>query len=203
MSAEKYEATKAATDPGAAAENTEGAPAAETPPQTPEEKIAALETEKAELKDRMLRIAAEFENFKRRTRKAEQDAEIKGKESILRDLLEVVDNLDRALAAANASPDTVRQGVELVLRQFTQKFERHEVKAFDSKGQPFDPRVHDAVSQVPSADVAPGTVLSELQRGYRIGEKLLRPALVVVSLAAPTAAKSDDAASSSGEGGAA
>jgi len=156
-------------------------------PTTPEERIAALETERNETKDRMLRIAADFENWKKRARKEQTDAEARVREGVLKDMLEVVDNLERATSAyvENGSVDgaAVLKGVNLVLRMFQSKLERYGVKPFDTKGQPFDPHVHEAISQVPTADVPPGTVANELQKGYRIGDKLLRPAIVSVSVA--------------------
>jgi molecular chaperone GrpE len=156
---------------------------------SPEERIAALEAEKNETKDRMLRIAAEFENYKKRARKELGEAEVKVTERLLRDFLEVLDNLERAAAASeSADPKVVQQGVNLVTRLFQSKLERYEVKPFEAKGQPFDPRLHDAISQVPSADAPPGSVVSEVQRGYRIGDRLLRPALVAVAVAPPAAA---------------
>jgi len=183
-------------------ETTNGAassPAAEppaAPPATPEERIAALEAEKADLRDRMLRIAAEFENWKKRSRKEQTDNEAKVRESVLRDMLEVIDNLDRATAATGGTTDlqSVQQGIALVLRLFAQKLERYDVKPLDAKGKPFDPRLHEAISQAPSAEVAPGTVLAELQKGYKVGDRLLRPAAVVVAIAAPGAAPTNDGA---------
>ena len=186
---------------------TNGNPeAASAPPTTPstDERIAALEAEKAELRDRMLRIAAEFENWKKRARKEQTEADSKGRESVLRDMLEVIDNLDRATASwttGAADLQAVQQGVALVQRLFQAKLERHDVRPLEAKGKPFDPRLHDAISQVPSADVPPGTVLSELQKGYRIGDRLLRPASVVVALAPPTAATGDGAGGQDGSGG--
>jgi len=174
---------------GTAGDGSTPAERAPTPP-TPDERIAALEAEKQELRDRMLRIAAEFDNWKKRARREQTDAEGKGREAVLRDMLEVIDNLERATAAweSGSGPvdaQAVQQGVGLVLRQAHSKLDRHDVKPVEAKGKPFDPRVHDAISQVPSPDVAPGTVISELQKGYRIGDRLLRPASVVVAVAAP------------------
>jgi molecular chaperone GrpE len=165
----------------------EGAAPAAAP--TPEQRIAALETEKNEAKDRMLRIAAEFENYKKRARKDQAELEVKVTERLLRDFLEVLDNLERAAATQNADVKAVQQGVNLVARLFQSKLERYDVKPFETKGQPFDPRLHDAISQVPTPDAPPGSVVSEVQRGYRIGERLLRPAMVAVAVAvAPPAA---------------
>jgi molecular chaperone GrpE len=160
-------------------------PGAPPAPTTPEQRIAALEAEKGDLRDRMLRIAAEFENWKKRSRKEQSDAESKGREAVLKDVLEVIDNLERAVTAGTTDVQALVQGVNLVLRLFQSKLERNDVRPVEAQGKPFDPRLHDAISQVPSADVAPGTVIKELQRGYRIGERLLRPASVVVAVAPP------------------
>ena len=173
---------------GAGAQGANGAgphgPELQLPAATPEDRVAALQIERDEIKDRMLRIAADFENWKKR---AAQGADRRGRaarESVLHDMLEVVDNLERAAGAqVNGVVDgaAVLKGVNLVLRLFQQKLERYEVKPFEVNGQPFDPRVHEAISRVESADVASGTVATELQKGYRIGERLLRPAMVSVS----------------------
>ena len=102
-------------------------------------------------------------------------------------MLEVIDNLERAAAAVEGAADlkALQQGVALVLRLFQSKLERYDVKPLEAKGQPFDPRLHDAISQVPSAEAPPGSVLSEVQKGYSIGDRLLRPAMVVVAVAPP------------------
>jgi molecular chaperone GrpE len=187
MTEDDQQATNGTAPDGAGSASTERAPAQ----PTPDERIAALEAEKLELRDRMLRIAAEFDNWKKRARREQTDAEGKGRESVLRDMLEVIDNLERATASWEAgTPDVqaVQQGVGLVLRQAHSKLERHDVKPVEAKGKPFDPRIHDAISQVPSPDMPPGTVLSELQKGYRIGDRLLRPASVVVAIAPPAGA---------------
>lgn len=168
------------------------APELQIPAATGEERLAALQAERDDIKDRMLRIAADFENWKKRSRKEQIDAESRVREQVLKDMLEVVDNLERATSAyvENGAVDgaSVLKGVNLVLRLFQTKLERYNVKPFEAKGQPFDPRVHEAISQVPTADVAPGTVANELQKGYRIGDKLLRPAIVAVATA-PASAK--------------
>ncbi|HET6284034.1 MAG TPA: nucleotide exchange factor GrpE [Polyangia bacterium] len=154
-------------------------------PQTLEQRMAALQAERDELKDRMLRIAAEFENWKKRSRKEQLDGEARVREGLLKEMLEVVDNLERA-TSAKLDAEALQKGVNLVLRLFQNKLERHDVRPFETKGQPFDPRLHEAISQVPATDVPAGSVASELQKGYRIGDKLLRPAMVAVA-AAPAA----------------
>jgi len=164
----------------------------EAAPPSPEERLATLETEKAEMRERMLRIAADFDNWKKRSRKELTDAKERTKEDVLRDFLDVVDNLERASASfgvtnAGKEPDakSIRDGVELVLRQFRSKLERYQVKPVDTAGQPFDPRFHEAIGQVPTSDAKPGSVVNELQKGYLIGDKLLRPAMVQVASAPP------------------
>ena len=175
----------------------EGTNGALRTPGTLEDQVAALTAERDEMKDRMLRVAAEFENWKRRARKEQDDAENKARESVLRDMLDVIDNLERAMGAfgegapkgngttAAAPPDVaaVLKGVGLVLRLFQSKLERYQVKPFAARGEPFDPRIHEAISKVETAEVPPNAVAVELQRGYRIGERLLRPAMVSVATA--------------------
>ncbi len=162
------------------------------PPETAEERLTSLSAERDEIKDRMLRVAADFENYKKRARKEQTDAVAQAREALLRDMLEVVDNLERATTQTQGSSGAaldgaaVLKGVNLVLRLFQQKLERHEVKPFEAAGQPFDPRVHEAISRVESATVPAGSVAVELQKGYRIGERLLRPAMVSVSTGAPS-----------------
>lgn len=182
-----------------------GGPAAE--PST-EDRIATLEAEKADLRDRMLRIAADFDNWKKRARKEKEDGEARAKEAVLRDFLEIVDNLERALASIGDGKEgevkSIRDGVDLVLRQFRTKLERYQIKAMESVGQAFDPRFHEAISQVPSPGAKPGSVVHELQKGYLVGDRLLRPSMVVVAAAAPAPAPEDaangKAGSSNGEG---
>ena len=163
------------------------APAAEAAPPTPEQKIAALQAERDEMKDRWMRTAAEFDNWKKRARKEQTDSEAKARESVLRDMLEVADNLERAAtqgqAAGNGHVDAAAllKGVSLVLRVFQQKLERYDVRPFDAHGQPFDPRQHEAISRVEHPEVPAGSVAVELQRGYKVGDRLLRPAMVSVS----------------------
>jgi molecular chaperone GrpE len=171
-------------DPGSA--TTAGGMAPELPAATPEERLAALTAERDEMKDRMLRVAAEFENWKKRARKEQTDAVNEARERVLKDMLEVIDNLERAVAmqsGGNGAVDgpAVLKGVDLVLRLFKQKLERYEVRPFEATGQPFDPRVHEAISRVEHPEIPSGAVAAELQKGYRVGERLLRPALVAVS----------------------
>ena len=165
------------------------APAALTPADY-EAKIAALEQGKKENYDRFLRAAADMENLRKRTKRELEDARYDAKVKTLKEMLPVVDNLERAIEHAGGGADgknnPIVEGVQLVLRQFQTAFERLDVVAVDAQDKPFDPNVHEAISQQES-EAPPGTIVQVLQRGYKIGERLLRPALVVV--AKPPAAK--------------
>lgn len=181
---------------GEVAQNAENAEHAtlpvevEAPTSTPdasaelEAKIAGLEKEKKDNWDRYLRAAADLENLRKRQKREVDDAKLESKGRVLKEMLPVVDNLERAIehATAQAGTNPIVEGVQLVLRQFLTAFERLEVTPVEANGQPFDPNLHEAISQQES-DQAPGTVVQVLQRGYKSGDRLLRPALVVVAKA--------------------
>jgi len=148
-----------------------------------EAKLVTAEKEKKENWDRYLRAAADLENYRKRQRRELEDARFEAKQKVLKEMLPVVDNLERAIEHAGPSDgNPIVEGVQLVLRQFTTAFERLEVTPIDAAGQPFDPNLHEAISQIES-DAPTGTVVQVLQRGYRMGDRLLRPALVVVAKA--------------------
>ena len=152
-----------------------------------EGKLAAVEKEKKDNYDKYLRAAADIENLRKRQKRELDDARFDAKNKVLKEMLPVVDNLERAIDHAGSSGDdaamkAIVEGVQLVLRQFQTAFERLDINAIDAMGQPFDPNLHEAISQLES-DQPPGTVVQVLQRGYKAGERLLRPALVVVAKA--------------------
>ncbi len=168
-------------------------PAASAAPADPlaelEQRLAVAEKEKKDNWDRYLRAAADLENTRKRQRREVDDARFDAKNKVLKEMLPVVDNLERAIehassGATEADPATkaIVEGVQLVLRQFQTAFERLDITPVDAQGQPFDPNLHEAISQVES-DQPPGTVVQVLQRGYRAGDRLLRPSLVVVAKA--------------------
>jgi molecular chaperone GrpE len=172
-----------AADPAA---DPAAAPAAEAAAPDLEALLAKAEQEKKENYDRFLRAAADLENHRRRAKRDLDDARAETKTRVLKEMLPVVDNLERGLAHAEEAvkqgeASGVVDGLRLVLRQFNHAFERLDVTPVEAQGQPFDPNVHEAISQVESADHPPGTVVSVLQRGYKLGDRLLRPALVVVA----------------------
>lgn len=154
-----------------------------------EARVATLEQEKKETFDRLLRATADLDNFRKRARRDVDDAKVAAKGAVLKEMLPVVDNLERALqhaeAAGEAGGEGILEGVRLVLRQFLQAFERCDVTPLESLGQPFDPNLHEAVGQAETDDYPPGAVCQELQRGYKIGDRLLRPTLAVVAKAVP------------------
>ncbi len=145
----------------------------------------ARETQKKleEAHDRWVRAVADLENYRKRAQRERDEVQKFGVEKLVKDLLPVVDNLDRALAAA-AADDPLVAGVKLVRSSFEQALARHGVKAFSAMGQPFDPAQHEALMQVASADAAPGTVVVEHARGFTLHERLIRPAMVGVAVAA-------------------
>lgn len=179
----------AATATAAAPAPAPAQPALEEKLQAVEEKLQAVDKERKDLYDRLLRTAADFDNFRKRSRKDMEEARIKAREEVLREILPVIDNLERAVAAAlessAGSATGVVEGVKLVLRQFQNALERFDVKGFTSIGEPFDPTRHEAIAQVETAEAPPGTVFTEMQKGYVIGQRLLRPALVSVAKAPP------------------
>ncbi len=169
----------------------------EPPEPTLEQRIAELEARQKETYDRYLRSVAELDNVRKRTRKEIEDARIDAQARVLREMLPVIDNLERALAAAGGAEaeggHSIIEGVRLVLRQFAQALERCGVTQVAAQGAAFDPTQHEAVSQIETDTAPPGTVVGVLQSGYRIGERLLRPALVVVAKAPPAAAGANQA----------
>jgi len=154
------------------------------PVATLEAKVATLEKEKKDNWDKYLRAAADLENQRKRQKREVDDARLDTKNKVLKEMLPVVDNLERAIEHAGSDPaqKPIVEGVQLVLRQFQTAFERLDITAVDAMGQAFDPNLHEAISQQES-DQPPGTVIQVLQRGYRAGDRLLRPALVVVAKA--------------------
>ncbi len=136
-------------------------------------------------RDRCLRLQADLENFRRRAARERLEAEQYGHQNLVKDLLTAVDNLDRAIGHARRSGggdlESLLQGVELVRKDLSVALGRHGVVAIEAVGLPFDPALHEAMAQAPDDSVAPNTVVEELQKGYRLRERLLRPARVIVS----------------------
>jgi molecular chaperone GrpE len=147
------------------------------------EQIANKDKEIADLKDKYLRALADTDNIRKRMRQQSEDSIRLQRESLLRDLLPITDNLERAVEAArgggNGKP--IVEGVELVLRSLLDFLRINGVIPRESVGQPFDPQFHEAVDHVESGEHPPNTVISEFHRGYQVGERVLRPARVAVA----------------------
>ncbi|WP_182083920.1 nucleotide exchange factor GrpE [Aureimonas sp. ME7] len=159
-------------------------------------RIAELEAENADVKDRLLRLAADMENLRRRTEREIKDARQFAVANFARDMLSVSDNLDRAIQAlpegARESGDagftSLVEGVEMTGRSMLSAMERHGVKKLEPLNARFDPNFHQAMFEIPNADLPANTVVQVVQEGYAIGERVLRPALVGVSKGGPKAA---------------
>ena len=150
------------------------------------EKLAAAESKAEESYERLLRITAEFENYKKRSEREMQDFRKYANESLVKEILPVVDNLERALAITCSKQDDeafkgLRKGVEMTLKGLTDTLERFKVVPLEALGEPFDPNFHQAVSQEESTEHPDNTVCKELQKGYVINDRLLRPSMVIVS----------------------
>lgn len=151
-------------------------------------KLAEAEAKAAAAHDAHLRAVAEFDNLRKRAERDVQSARQYGAEKLLGELLGVADSLDLGLSAATqpgAQPATLTEGMQLTLRQLLATLEKHGVKQVDPLGEPFNPDLHEAVTMIPSTDVAPNHVLQVMQKGYRLHDRLLRPAMVVVAKAPP------------------
>jgi molecular chaperone GrpE len=151
----------------------------------PEDPLDAARAEAQKNRDQLLRVAADFDNYKKRARRELGDAVKVGREDLLRDLLPVFDNLERASAHAGTATDVkaLAEGISMVQRQFVDVLGKLGVERVASTGEPFDPAVHEAVQHLETDEFAPGVVAAELQAGYRMGGRVLRPALVVVAKA--------------------
>lgn len=165
-------------------ESSGAAAASQNAPDPIDDGLAALRVEHAALQDRLLRTAAEFDNYRKRIERERREFTEFAAAEVLRDLLPIVDDLERALQAPHAGDvDAYRQGVELVHRQMLELLRRRGVTPMDAVGTSFDPNVHEAVMHEESDAHQEGEVMAELRRGYMLGERLLRPAMVKVAKA--------------------
>jgi molecular chaperone GrpE len=185
-------------DSGDEAEETANGEASEQAPSsggaaaggdpTVEQRLATTQAEAARLRDQLLRTAADFDNFRKRSRKEGEDSQRRGKESVLKELLPVFDNLERAALHADSAPDakSVADGLRIVLKQFIDTMGKLGIKRVNAVGVPFDPGVHEAIQHLESAEHPAGVVLAEIQPGYTMNDQLLRAAMVVVSKGPPS-----------------
>jgi molecular chaperone GrpE len=148
-----------------------------------EEQLAALEAERDEYLNDLKRVAAEFENYRKRVLRDQESLVARAHERLVKELLPVLDDLERALAATSdpqSDSSKLEEGVRLVHRELKAALDREGLAEIETTGH-FDPHVHEALLSQPSGDQAEGTVLEVLQKGYRLGDRVLRPARVVVA----------------------
>jgi molecular chaperone GrpE len=182
------DALKAALDAAAAALDENGrvrasgeeAPAGD-PAGAEQPASDALAKELDDWKGRAYRVAADLENARKRFAREREEQKKFAIEGILKDLLPVADNLQRAVGHSTDTESPLAQGVQMVLKQLLGTLERHGAKPFDPKGQQFDPQFHEAMTQLPRPDVEPGTVVETFQQGWMLHDRLVRPAMVIVS----------------------
>jgi molecular chaperone GrpE len=153
-------------------------PQAESPGSV---ELEELRRERDAVQDRLLRTAAEFENYRKRVERDRREVADLAAADAVHDLLPIVDNLERALQAEGSDAQSLRKGVELIHRQMLELLRKRHVTTIDALGTDFDPNVHEAVAHEESDAHRDGEVMAELQRGYRLGERLLRAAMVKVA----------------------
>lgn len=148
-----------------------------------DEQLAAKDRECSDAKDRYLRLYAEFDNYKRRAQRDQQDYTKFAAEKVLKELLPVVDNLERALSHAHGShaDASIVDGMALIVRQFRDALQKNGCEPIEAVDKPFDPAFHQALGHIESAEREPDTVVEEAQRGYLLHGRILRPSLVTVS----------------------
>ena len=170
------------------------APAPELTEATPDEKLAALAAERDETKDRMLRIAADFENWKKRAQKEQTDKANEARERVLKDMLEVIDNLERAVehAQGGGNGKPLVDGVRMVLQGALDVLARHGITRIEAAGEAFDPNRHEAVASEHVPDTEPNRVVRQFLPGYALHDRVVRPAKVSVSAKAPVDSPPDD-----------
>lgn len=182
-------------DPNAAGQPQAEAPETAGAPEAGRDPVEALTAENAELKDRVLRLAAEMENLRKRTEREIADTRSYAIAGFARDMLAATDGLSRALAVltpearetADEMTRSLIEGMELTAREMQRLLAKHGVVVIEAEGQKFDPHRHQAMFEVPDANVPEGTVVQVVQQGYSIGDRVLRPALVGVAKGGPKA----------------
>jgi molecular chaperone GrpE len=189
------------SDNGSAGNGTDpdGNPSEPGAEATPVDPLEEAKAEAARLRDQLLRTAADFDNFRKRSRRELVEAERRGREDLLRELLPVFDNLERAVSHAEGATEVkpLAEGIALVIRQFADTLSKLGVERVSAVGTAFDPSVHEAIQHVETAEHPPGTVAMEVQAGYRMADRLLRPAMVFV--AKPPASRAEAEASGPGD----
>ena len=175
-------AQEAAEQPVEETTEPEAEPAEVTVEDVPaEDDTAALEAQLKEKSDRILRLQADFENFRRRTAKEKEELAAVITQNLLTDLLPLLDNFERAMAVEQTDGEAFQKGVEMIFTQLREVLDKHGLEGIEAEGKPFDPNVHQAVMRVENPDVEDGTITQVLQKGYQAKGKVIRPAMVQVA----------------------
>jgi len=153
------------------------------PPVPADEAFEALQQERDDFRERLLRTTAEFDNYRKRTDRERRELSDVIAADLVRDVLPVLDDFERALAAPGSEDSSFRRGVELIYRQLLEALRKRGVEPLDAVGQDFDPNWHEAIGQDPIGGHREGEITAEVRRGYRIGQRLLRPSWVKVAKA--------------------
>lgn len=163
----------------------EGAKTQAGEPEEASEDAAALrekfEAELAEKENRYLRLQADFENFRRRTRQEKEELAAVVTQNLLKDLLPFLDNFERALAAEATDADSLKAGVEMMYKQLVEALKKEGLEYIETKDKPFDPNFHQAVMRVENSDKEDGAIVAELQKGYMVKGRVIRPSMVQVA----------------------
>jgi molecular chaperone GrpE len=165
--------------------------------------VEALQQKLDTTHERLLRTAADLDNLRKRSKRDIDDALVRGHADVLSELLPVMDSMELALASADpdSKAESIIEGVKMIQKQFLTAAERFKLKPIESEGQAFDPNFHEAVAQVASPDHPAGQIVNEMRRGYLLGDRLLRPAMVIVSKGS-TVKEAPEAESTEVDGGA-
>lgn len=184
---ETFDKTQPSAEEAAPDGDATAAETAESASSASEQQPQSLDVELKAVQDRYLRLAAEFENYKKRVQKDQAEYTRYAHERLLRELLPVLDNFQRALQHAQQSGGTngLIEGVELTCKQYLEVLSRFGVRPIPSVGQPFDPAVHQAVATVDPQGQAPNTIVEEYEKGYYLHDRVLRPAIVTVAAGGP------------------
>src|SRR5688572_2394948 len=175
-------AEAAASDPDAGDETAAEQSEAAAPPEVASTAaLAVLEKERDTLKEQLLRAVADFDNYRKRIERERLELSDYAATDVLLELLPIIDNFERALQAPAGGDEAFKKGVELIHKQMLDLLRKRGVTLIDALGADFDPKVHQAVIHEPSDEHREGEVMQELQRGYKLGDRLLRPAMVKVA----------------------
>ena len=159
---------------------TQAGESEETAPEDADAIREKYEAELAEKENRYLRLQADFENFRRRTRQEKEELAAVVTQNLLKDLLPFLDNFERALAAEGTDEGGLRAGVEMMYKQLVEALKKEGLEYIETKGKPFDPNFHQAVMRVEDAEKEDGTIVAELQKGYMVKGRVIRPSMVQV-----------------------